>query len=83
MKACLPTNQCTVPENTKLLQSAFSGEIAKGEWSFEQWNYEVQTLCKSYSDSALREGIQHSLRGAPANAVHNMGPNVPLDMILK
>ena len=22
MKACLPTNQCTVPENTKLLQDA-------------------------------------------------------------
>ena len=63
--------------------SAFSGEMAKGEVSFEQWSYELQTLCKSYSDSALREGIQHSLRGAAADAVHNMGPNVPLDMILK
>ena len=51
--------------------------------SFEQWSYELQTLRKSYSDSALREGIQHSLRGAAADAVCNMGPNVPLDMILK
>ena len=51
--------------------------------SFEQWSYEVQSLRKTYSDSALREGIQHSLRGAAADAVCNIGPNVPLDMILK
>ena len=38
---------------------------------------------KTCSDSALREGIQHSLRAAAADAVCNMGPNVPLDMILK
>ena len=63
--------------------SALSGEMAKGEVSFEQWSYELQTLHKSYSDSALREGIQCSLRGVAADAVHNMGPNVPLDMILK
>ena len=63
--------------------SAFSGEMAKGEVSFEQWIYKLQTLRKSYSDSALREGIQHSLRGAAPDAVHNMGPNVPLDMIIK
>ena len=63
--------------------SAFSGEMAKGEVSFEQWSYELQMLHKSYCDSALREGIHHSLRGAAADAVCNMGPNVPLDMILK
>ena len=63
--------------------SAFSGQMAMGEVSFEQWSYEHQTLCKSYSDSALREGIQCSLRGAAADAVCNMGPNVPLYMILK
>ena len=43
--------------------SAFCGEMAREEVSFEQWSYELQTLRKSYSDSALREGIQHSLRG--------------------
>ena len=63
--------------------SAFSEEMAKGEVPFEQWSYELQTLRKSYSDLALREGIQHSIRGATADADHNMGPNVPLDMILK
>ena len=63
--------------------SDFSWEMTKGEVSFEQWSYELQMLCKSYSDSALREGIQCSLRGAAADAVCNMGPNVPLDMILK
>ena len=51
--------------------------------SFEQWSYELQSLRKTYSDASLREGIQHSLRGATADAVCNMGPNVPLDMILK
>ena len=63
--------------------SAFSGERVKGEVSFEQWSYELQTLRKTYSDSALREGIQCSLRGAAADTVRNMGPDVPLDTILK
>ena len=63
--------------------SAFSGEAAKGEVSFDQWSYELQTLRKSYSDLALREGIQHSLRGGAADLVCNMGPNVPLDLIIK
>ena len=63
--------------------SAFSGEAGKGGVSFDQWSYELQTLRKCYSDLALREGIQHSLRGAAADVVRNMGPNVPLDLILK
>ena len=63
--------------------SAFSGEAGKGEVSFDQWSYELQTLRKSHSDLVLREGIQHSIRGAAADVVCNMGPNVPLDMILK
>ena len=63
--------------------SAFGGERVKGEVSFEQWSYELQTLRKTYSDSALREGIQCSLRGAAADTVRNMGPGVPLDTILK
>ena len=63
--------------------STFSGERVKGEVPFEQWSYELQTLRKTYSDSALREGIQHSLRGAAADTVRNMGPDVPLDTILK
>ena len=63
--------------------SAFSGERTKGEVSFEQWSYELQTLRKTYSDSALREGLQHSLKGAAADTVRNMGPDVPLDTIIK
>ena len=62
--------------------SAFSGEAAKGEVSFDHWSYELQALRKSYSDLALSEGMQCSLRGAAADVVHNMGPNVPLDLIL-
>ena len=60
--------------------SAFSGEAAKGEVSFDQWSYELQTLRKSYSDLALREGIQHSLTGGAADVVHNMGPKCPLGL---
>ena len=63
--------------------TVFSGERTKGEVSFEQWGYEFQTLRKTYSDSALREGIQHSLKGAAADTVRNMGPDVPLDTIIK
>ena len=63
--------------------SVFSGERTKGEVPFEQWSYELQTLRKTYSDSALREGIQHFLRGAAADTVRNLGPNVPLDTIIK
>ena len=63
--------------------SAFSGKRAKGEGSFEQWSYELQTLRKTYSDSALQEGIQHSLRGVAADTVRNLGPNVQLDTIIK
>ena len=62
--------------------SAFSGERAKGEVSFEQWSYELQTLRKTCSDSALREGIQCSLRGVAADTVRNLGPDVPIDTII-
>ena len=63
--------------------SAFSGEVTNGEVSFDQWSYELQTLRKSYSDLALREGIQCSLRWAAADVVCNMGPDIPLDLIIK
>ena len=63
--------------------SIFSGERVKGEASFEQWSYELQSLRRTYIESALREGIQRSLRGAAADTVHNMGPEATLDSILK
>ena len=40
-------------------------------------------LEETHSNSALREGIQCSLRGAAADTVHIMGPDVPLDTIIK
>ena len=63
--------------------SVFSGDMMKGEASFEQWSYELYTLRKTYSESALREGIQRSLKGATADTVHNMGPDASLDTIIK
>ena len=55
----------------------------KGEASFEQWSHELQSLRRTYSESALREGIQRSLREAAADTVHNMGPEATLDSIIK
>ena len=63
--------------------SSFSDEAAKGEVLFDQWSYELQTLRKSYSELALREETQCSLRGGAADVVCNMGPNVSLDLIIK
>ena len=58
----------------------FSGERAKGEVSFEQWSYELQTLRKTYSDSALRGAYRTP---CAAETVRNLGPDVPLDTIIK
>ena len=63
--------------------SAFSGERANSEVFFEQWSYELQTLRKTYSDSALSEGMQQSLRAAAADTVRNLGPDVPFDTSIK
>ena len=63
--------------------SAFSGEMLKGEASLEQWSYELQTLRKTYSESALRQGIQRSLKRAAADTVCNMSPDASLDTIIK
>ena len=57
--------------------------MVKGEASFEQWAYELQTLRKTYSESALREGIQRSLKGAATDTVHNMGSGASLYTIIK
>ena len=63
--------------------SVFNGEMVKGEASFEQWSYELQTLRKTYSESALREEIQRSLKEAAADTVQNMGSGASVDTIIK
>ena len=63
--------------------SVFSGERLKGEASFEQWSYELQSLRKTYSESALREGIQRSLRGPAADTIHNIGLRPALPPLLR
>ena len=54
-EGALRTNICKL--------SVFSGERLKGEASFEQWSYELQSPRKTYSKSTLREGIQRSFKG--------------------
>ena len=75
------TKEGTLRTNIPKL-SIFSGEKMKGEASFEQWSYKLQSLRRTYSESALREGIQRSLRGAAADTVCNMGPEATLDSII-
>ena len=63
--------------------SVFIWERLKDEASFEQWSYELQSLRKTYSESALREENQRSLKGAAADTVCNMGPDASIDTIIK
>ena len=57
--------------------------MVKGEASFEQWSYELQTLRTTYSESALRERISKITEGATADTVCNMGSGASLDTITK
>ena len=65
--------------------SNYSGDMTgkAGEVSFEQWSFEVQGLRKTSSESAIREGMNRSLKGPAADTVRNMGPEATLDEILK
>ena len=54
--------------------SLFSGERVKGGASLEQWSYQLQSLRRTYSESALREGIQRSLRGGCSRHSLQYGP---------
>ena len=55
MKACLPTNQCTVPENTKLLQDDHFVSECPNTTTNEETDYEdadpasLQMMSQSYS----------------------------------
>ena len=57
--------------------------MGKGEASFEQQSYELQTFRKPYSESALREGIERSLKGAATDTVFNMCPGASPDTIIE
>ena len=43
MKACLPSNQCTVPENTKLLQNRASVKFIKEDMNALFWSIIIQS----------------------------------------
>ena len=64
--------------------SIFSGERGEGgvpHLSNGHMSYSPSR--RTYSESALREGIQRSLRGAAVDTVCNMGPEATLDSIIK
>ena len=62
--------------------SQFSGDSLKGDVSFEQWEYEVEILKATHTESAIREAITKSLKGSAAEALRALGPLATLEQIL-
>ena len=62
--------------------SQFSGDNLKGDVSFEQWEYEVEILKATHTESAIREAITKSLKGSASEALRALGPLATLTEIL-
>ena len=50
--------------------------------SFEHWEYEVKTLSRVYTESAIKEPITKSLKGSAAEALRSLGPLASVAEIL-
>ena len=63
--------------------SQLSGDELKGDVSFEHWEYEIETLRKSYTQTAIKEAITKSLKGSAAESLRPLGPLATLQQILQ
>ena len=54
--------------------SQFIGDNLKVDVSFEHWNYEVESLSRVYTESAIKEAITKSLKGSAPEALRYLGP---------
>ena len=54
--------------------SQFSGDELNGNVSFEHWEYEIESLRKAYTESAIKEAITKSLKGSAAESLRSLGP---------
>ena len=62
--------------------SQFSGDNLKGDVGFEHWEYEIEILKTSHTESSIKEAITKSLRGSAAEALRALGPMASLEDIL-
>ena len=62
----------------------FLGDIPmiKGDVSYDKWIYEVKVGRACYSDSVLKEGMIHSLKGSATETMRHLGPGVSMDEII-
>lgn len=61
----------------------FSGNVTKGEVSFQRWKYEVKCLKKSaLQENIILQAIRRSLRSTPADVLTWMGESATVDDIL-
>lgn len=65
--------------------SFFSGEQDGKDCSYPQWRYEVDGLLQDrfYSESAILQGVRHSLKGMAAGVVRSMGNVAVIDILSK
>ena len=77
-------SQCGTLRTSVPIVHTFSGDTAtKGDVSFEQWHYEVESLLGVYNDSTIKEVINRSLKGAAADTVRVLGPKASVEQILE
>ena len=50
--------------------------------SFEHWEYEVETLSRVFTESAIKEAITKSLKGSAAEVLRSLGPLASVAEIL-
>ena len=55
----------------------------KEDVSFEHWEYEIGTLRKVYTESAMKEAITKSLTGSAAESLRSLGPLPTTEQILE
>ena len=55
----------------------------KNETTFVQWIHDVKEAQTKFPESTVRNWISRSLRGPPANAVNNLGPDASVAAILQ
>ena len=63
--------------------SKFSGDELKGNVSFEHWEYEIETLRKADTDSAIKEAITKSLKGSTAESLRSLGPLATVEQVFQ
>ena len=73
------------PHGDALRISTFSGVVPppKNEATFSQWVHEVRDALGRFPEPTVKNWINRSLRGAPAELVRGLGPNPAVETVIK